>query len=294
MENTLAAPTTTLDQYKRMFADARDLLADNRKDQQIDDDYYHGYQLTAEERRVLQKRKQPDTVFNRYRKAINGTLGVLKQGATDPQAYPRNPGDEDSADVVSKTLRYAADLNDFDDLRIDCAYDYLVPGTCAALVEVDDMRRPKLTQIRWEEFFHDPRSRRKDFSDARYMGIAKWMYADTIIGMYGEKRAEIEATIDSGSTGVTVDDTFQDRPNDNLSQWIDRRKRRLMVVEIYHLEGSAWYRCVFHAGGILEAAVSPWKDDRGKPCCGIEAQSCYVDRENNRMGIGRDMRSPQD
>jgi hypothetical protein len=47
LENAVAsAEGTTLEQYKRMFADARDLLADNRKEQQIDDDYYHGYQLT--------------------------------------------------------------------------------------------------------------------------------------------------------------------------------------------------------------------------------------------------------
>jgi hypothetical protein len=56
--------------------------------------------------RDAQKRGQPDTVFNRYRKAINGTLGVLEDGQTDPRAYGRNPGvDEDSADVVTKTLR---------------------------------------------------------------------------------------------------------------------------------------------------------------------------------------------
>jgi hypothetical protein len=30
-----------------MFSEARDLLAENRREQQIDDDYYHGYQLTA-------------------------------------------------------------------------------------------------------------------------------------------------------------------------------------------------------------------------------------------------------
>jgi hypothetical protein len=289
MENSV-----TIADYKKMFADARDLLADNRKEQQIDDDYYHGYQLTPEERRVLQKRKQPDTVFNRYRKSINGTLGVLQGGETDPRAYGRNPGvDEDAADVVSKTLRFVADLNDFHELRLRCAYDYLVPGTCAALVEVGDDNRPKLTQIRWEEFFHDPRSRMWDFSDARYMGIAKWMYADDLTRMYPDKAKEIEDTL--GSTGpITIDDTFGDRPRDSLSNWVDARKRRLMVVEIYHREGQGWLRCVFHAGGILEASPSPYLNQKKQPECAIVAQSCYVDRENNRMGVGRDLRTPQD
>jgi hypothetical protein len=286
--------STSLDDYKRMFAEARDLLADNRREQQIDDDYYHGYQLTAEERRVLQKRKQPDTVFNRYRKSINGTLGVLDDGATDPRAYGRNPGvDEDAADVVSKTLRFVADINDFHELRLECAYDYLVPGTCAAIVEVDDKNRPTAQQIRWEEHFHDPRARKKDFSDARYQGIAKWMYADFLAAQYPDKAKEIENALNSGGP-ITIDDTFEDRPRDSLSNWIDRRRRRLMVVEIYHKDAKGWNRCIFHAGGILVAEPSPYNDENGKPSCPIIAQSCYVDRENNRMGVGRDLRSPQD
>jgi hypothetical protein len=59
-----------------------------------------------------------------------------------------------------------------------------------------------------------------------------------------------------------------------------------MVVEIYHRDGTGWNRCVFHAGGILEAGPSPYTDEKGKTECPIVAQSCYVDRENNRMGVG--------
>lgn len=289
-----ADPSDDLDiaAYRKMFAEARDLLADNRREQQIDDDYYHGYQLTKEERDKLRLRKQPDTVFNRFRRAINGTLGVLEGGQSDPRAYGRNPGvDEDAADVVTKTLRFAADLNDFEDLRLECAYDYLVPGSCAALVEVDEDRRPKLTQIHWEEFFYDPRSRKRDFSDARYMGIAKWMYADQIAALYPDNKTDIE---DAVSGALTIDETFGDRPAAGLSSWVDRRNRRLMVVEIYHRRDGQWNRCVFHAGGILASGVSEYLDDKKRPDCAIVAQSCYVDRENNRIGIGRDMRSPQD
>jgi hypothetical protein len=295
LENGLTTSATDdLVSYKRMFAEARDLLAENRREQQIDDDYYHGYQLTRAERDVLQKRGQPDTVFNRYRRAINGTLGVLDDGATDPRAYGRNPGvDEDSADVVTKTLRFAADMNDFHELRLECAYDYLNPGVCAAVVEVDEDKRPKCTQVRWEEFFYDPRSRRRDFSDARYMGIARWMYADTVKGLYKDKATEIEDALSDSFSG-SASETFEDRPKDALANWIDRTRRRLMVVEIYHNKGDGWYRCVFHAGGILDKGPSPYQNEKKKPDNAIVAMSCYVDRENNRMGIGRDMRSPQD
>jgi hypothetical protein len=112
-------------------------------------------------------------------------------------------------------------------------------------------------------------------------------------GMYPDKKQEIENTLDVGH-GFTVSDTFEDRPRDQMSNWVDARRRRLMVVEIYHREGQSWNRCVFHAGGILEAGPSPYLDEKKQPECAIVAMSCYVDRENNRVGVGRDMRSPQD
>lgn len=290
-------PELTLENYRRMFADSRDLLSPNRQEQQVDDDYYHGTQLTSAELATLNERKQPTGIFNRFRKSINGTLGVIESGATDPRAYGRNPGvDEDGADVVTKTLRYASELNDFDDLRLACAYDYLVPGHCAVLVEVDDDKKPKLTQIRWEEFFFDPRSRKRDFSDARYMGIAKWMYADDVSALYPAKKSDIDGAFTDtlGSTVGFADETFQDRPRDGLSNWIDLKLRRLMVVEMYHRVDGAWNRCVFFGGGILEAGASPYQDDKKRPDNAIVAMSCYVDKDNNRTGIGRDLRAPQD
>lgn len=284
-----------LDYYQRLFSESRDLLQDARRESRIDDDYYHGYQLTKDERKTLQNRGQPDGVFNRVRKAVNGSLGVLKQGSTDPRAYPRNPQDEDGAEVATKVLRYIADVNRFDARRMDAAFDYLGPGTCAALVTVDQQRKPQYVEINWEEFFYDPRSRKNDFRDARYLGIAKWLYADDVESMYAQAKPDLDAAF---SAEGQFDDTFGDRPNDSYSQWIDRAHRRLMVIEIYCRKGSKWIRAVFFAGGFLEepAEVIFKRRRRGveEAVCPIVAQSCYVDRDNNRYGIIRDMRAPQD
>jgi len=277
--------------YKRMLTEALTLTEAARKDSQIDQDYYDGYQWTPEERRSLTARKQPDLVFNRVRPAINGTLGVIQQGETDPRAYPRNPKDADAADVASKSLRYIADKNRFDDMKLQGAKDYLVAGTCAAVVEYAD-DEIKVELIRHEEFFYDPRARKLDLTDARYMGVAKWMYADDVAEAYPEAKQALETEIGVGEA-VPLDDSMQDRPKDGEIAWVDSKKRRLMVVEMYHKEGG-WQRCVFFSGGVLAKAESPYQDDKGRPCNPIEAQSCYIDRENNRYGLVRDMRGPQD
>ncbi len=281
-----------LAELKRYFEDAQSLTTDARRESQIDGDYYDGYQWTPEERRALRSRRQPDLVFNHVRTAINGTLGVIRQGNTDPKAYGRNPQDEEAADVASKVLRFIADKANFDAVKGDCSKDYLVQGTMAALIGVDG-EEILIEQIRWEEFFYDPRSRRQDFKDARYMGIAKWMYADDVAQLYPDARSALDGAV-SGSAPLSPDWTFQDRPDDaGAIAWVDGKKSRVMVVEIYHREQD-WMRCVFWAGGILDQTVSPYLDDKSRPICPIEAQSCYVDRENNRAGIVRDMRGPQD
>ena len=122
------------------------------------------------------------------------------------------------------------------------------------------------------------------------------MYADDIGSMYPAAKDEIEAAVEAGPPGsaLSIDVSLADRPGDRAAIWCDRRRRRLMVVEIYYREDGTWMRCVFHGQGVLEAGPSPYHDAKGRPDCPIEAQSAYVDRQNNRYGVVRDMRGPQD
>ncbi len=285
--------TPDLARYKRMFTEAQTVTEQARLESQTDDDYFNGYQYTAEERRVLQDRRQPDAIFNRVRPAVLGSLGVIKQGKTSPRAYARNPEDEQSSDVASKVLRFIADESNFHATRIDVSKDYLVEGTGAVIVEPNDKGRIEITQIRWEEFFYDPSARRADFGDARYLGMAKWMYADDVEAMYPELRGQVlNVGMDASMTAMGM--SYADRPNNSAVTWIDPRRRRVLVVELYHREGPTWLRCRFYGNGVLEVGPSPYLDEDNKPACPIIAQSCFVDRQNNRYGIVRDMRGPQD
>lgn len=281
-------------QLKRFFEDARDTNDDYRKESLIDRDYWDGYQWTEEERKVLDARKQPPLYFNEIKLSIRGLVGVWEQGKNDPRAWPRNPQDEDSADVATKVLRYVKDYAEWDAKRTQCALQYFVEGTTAALVQVDEQNRVDVEQIRFEEFFHDPRSRALDFSDARYMGIAKWMFADEVARMYPEASDQVLASVDPTGLGITGD-TFDDRPEGQaIIGWSDPKLKRVFVVEMYHRESFGWARCVFWGGGILEAGPSPYLDANQKPDNPIKARSCYIDRENRRYGEVRDLRSPQD
>jgi hypothetical protein len=281
---------TPVDYYRRLFIESRDLCKEARDESKIDEQFYHGEQLTPAQRRALQRRGQPDTTFNRVRRGVNGTLGVLLQGATMPRAFARNPSDEDAADVASKTLRFICDRLSFKRLRILAARQYLVAGTMSVLIGSDDDGQVTAEHIRWDEFFYDPRSRREDFLDARYMGIAKWVYADTVKRVFPEQVADVDSLL-AGNFGL--DSTFEDKPRDAAMNWVDKKNARVLLVEIYHNDGTGWQRCVFTGAGILESGASPYLDAKGRPSCAIIAQACYIDGDNDRYGIVRDMRAPQ-
>lgn len=283
----------TIEEYRKMFDDYRTTTETNTTQACIDYDYYDGKQLTTDERAKLQKRGQPPIVVNRTRVAINGILGIVARSHTDPKAWPRTPNDEDASSVATDILRYAAEKGRFNRKKTECFKDNLVGGICAMHVGGSDRSVP-LSKVRWEEFFYDPRSREIDFSDARYMGIAKWMFQDDVQAKF--KLDDLNLNTDMGGAiggdlGFSSDAT-SDRP---LNQgWLDIRNRRIMVVELYHRYGKVWNKCTFWAGGVLEEGVSPYKDEYGNTVCPIVAASCYIDRDNNRYGVVRDMRDLQD
>jgi len=289
-KDQLSGSKPTIDRLRKMFDMARDATTRERLAAQKCRDYYDGKQLSHEVLRILGLRRQPPIWTNRIRPAINGIMGTLISAKASPRAYPRNPGNENEADIVTKTLRFIGDTNRFDQTKLDVAENHQVEGIGACIVEQhgEDV---VVTQIRYEEFFRDPFSRRPDFKDAKYLGIAKWLYADDLQRLYPEAYAAMGDPISGGLSGLEA--TWNDRP-DNALPWIDAAKRRLMVVELYYHEDGKWQRCVYCAAGVFEQQESPYRDDKGQAICPIEAVSCYVDRENVRYSGVLDMIPIQD
>lgn len=274
-----------LEQLKRFYREARDATDTARKEADLAQDYYDNKQWTSEQIKALRKRKQPEIWINRIAPAVNGILGVLEGGSGDPRAFPRTNEDNNAAEVATDALRYAADNCRWDRVKLSAAKTYLITGIGAVIIEVDEKLDPVARIIRQGEFLYDPYSRDPDFEDARYMGVAKWMYVDLV------KEAYPEADIDPKAispAGMQWDD--EDKPN-NI--WADSAKNRVLVCEMY-INDKGWKRVVYWGGGILEEGESPYQDEDGKPSNPIVAQSCFVDRDNARYGIVKAMVPIQD
>lgn len=283
----------SIETLRRGFDEAReDTNGDSVKNQKARDYFDGPGQLSSEVRATLKTRNQPAIYTNRIRPAINGILGVLEAARSDPQAYPRNPDDQDSADVASKVLRYIADDSDFADVKMEVAESFLVEGTGAVIIEMDG-DRIVATQIRWKEFYADRYSRRNDFGDARYMGMAKWMDADQVTQKWQVRMDEIGDPLRPEGAGLFGSDKFDDVGDDG-SGWINTRRRRVLLVEEYRIVGGEWKRIVYIASGVLEYGPSPYLDDKQRPANPIIATSCYVDAKNWRYGPIQDMIPIQD
>lgn len=281
-----------LDTYKRLFTEARDLTQTARTVAQKHRRYYDG-KIDEKLKTSLRRKRQPDFTINRVRPGVEGMVGVVEKGKSDPRAWPRTPQDEAASEVATDTLRYVADINRWQQNKLKVFRNICVEGTAAAITEVDDQLEVRIRRIRFEEFFYDPYSREPDFSDASYMGVAKWQYVDELISAYPDQEAALRLICSNGDTGAS-DATWNDRPDDNSTMWTDPRRKRMLAVEMYKRERGQWMKCVFVGSLKLEEGVSPYEDNEGKPCNPIEAQSAYVDDENQRYGVVADMVGPQD
>lgn len=266
---------------------------DARKDAETCRDYYDGKQLTPEELQALQLRKQPAVISNRIAPKIDALLGYEKKQRTDPKAYPRTPKHEKEAQSCTDALRFVCDENNFQQIRSEVAENNFLEGAGAVVVGVKKKGNGQvdvsLNHIPWDRFYYDPHSRKRDFSDANYLGVVVWMDEEDAQRTYGGKEDVIAGCyLESESDS----DTFGDRPK---LPWSDKRRKRVRVLQHRYLEGGTWMQATLCKGGYLrDPQPSPFLDEDGRPECDIIAQSAYVDRENNRYGPAKRMISPQD
>jgi hypothetical protein len=282
-----------LEKYKSQFEDYLTDTIDARRVSEKCRDYYDGNQWTAEEINVLAKRKQAPIVVNRVKPKVEGLKGLLSIRKTDIKAFPRNIGqDEESSHAITDALRYVYDSNDFDTIKADCFENKIIEGVCAISVETIIKRNEpeiKINAIMWDRFYFDPLARKKNFSDARYMGEMIWLDKDQLVELFPNKEEEINSLPEIDDSG---DETTADKP---LWKTGVGNRQRFRICKHYSIENGKWMVSVFCGDTfLLEPTESPYLDEEGKPDCPIIADTAYIDRNNARYGEVKSFLSQQD
>ena len=178
------------DQYTTWWREAVNGYAEPRKQHIRDEEYYDGDikgtgwgHWTESQLTKLGIRNQPPVTRNIVCRKVNAICGVEQRSRSEPRALPRTPKDQKSAEIATDSLRYIKEQTHWINTKSEKVLEAVKIGFAAVEIGGAPDRVP-VTPIAWKDFFFDPRSRMFDFSDARYLGVAKWLDADVAKATY--------------------------------------------------------------------------------------------------------------
>jgi len=271
--------------------EAEDATSDSRALSEKGRDYYDSNQLTAEEIKAQNKRKQAPVVINRVKPKMDALMGIEQANKTTCKAFPRTQKHQEAAESCTEAERFVLQDNSYGKIRAAAWENMIIEGTggCEVIVEPSkreaDGVRITINHIMWDRIIYDPHSRTKSFDPrtCRYLGQVVWMDFDEAAAMYPEAKNILESMQSDSAT-------FDDKP-----RWMDNTRRRCKIVELYYKQdGEVWYACFTGGGFCKEPMVSPYVNEEGETEWPYEFGSLFVDRDGGRYGATKQLLDVQD
>lgn len=203
---------------------ARDMQADNRREQQTDADYYDHLQYTQEEIQAMRERGQAPLVFNLCKLAVDWLHGTETRSRWDWAIRPRTPNDEATVKAKQAYIKYLDDLNYARWARSQAFLDSLKVGV--GWNEVSASADPDTPPVmieheRWRNVWWDPYSRQPLLKDCRYLIRKRTLDVEFAVAMFPQheqmiyQSASVEGRL--GFAGFDVYDIDDDLPQ----LWLD-------------------------------------------------------------------------
>lgn len=281
-------PVTRLRQQYIDYLTAKVLEYEEQKESRH---YFHGSQWNPEDIRILKARRQPIVTFNRINRKIDSIVGLVQKLRQDPKAFATSPQFQAGADIATRCIRSVLTASQFETLDFECTRQAAMEGigVLEMRIETGDQGDPDigLFSVFGDDFFYDPRSFRPDFSDARYMGIAKWLDVEEAIELFPDQEDELRTLMVETGFDLT---THSDRE----FKWIYVNEKRLRLVEHWYKHRGNWYWAFYCSMILLAQGESPFRDERGRPENKFIAFSAAVDHEGDRYGFVRTLKGAQD
>jgi hypothetical protein len=285
---------------RKQFTDYVTIKQNEIEEARLAIQYYHGKQFTVDQLKRLKDRGQAPVIFNRVVRKVNGLVGALKKLRGDPKAFGRNAPDEAGAELATQCVRYALDASDWGTQESEA----LTMGACTGIVVAElalpmgDQQDPDVdvTAADPRSFFYDARSLKLDFSDARFMGVSKFMTQDEFEemfpgepdpenGEYGKGRwEECFGSSDEGQTQFDSD----------LAYLWSQGRSKLRVIEHWYRVKREWRYCFYAGSVILAYGRSPFYDEKGQTICRFIAFAVSIDEDGDHYGFVRHFKGPQD
>ena len=280
VENPLS-DGSSLSEKVKWFEDSETALEDANLEAERWRDYYDLDQWTQDELEHLEARGQPPTTTSRPSQKINYIIGIEEDTRVVPEAFPRTQMDDDDANACTDILRAASDIAGFEDVRPDVLENMAIEGRGAAILEpevTEDERGEKdlnwiLKYLPWDQFAYDARSKRRDFSDARWKAAVVWMDLDDAIAhpIYGEHAEVLKQSVEKCAS----DSMYSEKPQ----IWATRKPDRVRIVHMFYREKGRWAECHFiKEQYLVKPKWSILRDTKGRNLCRIIAAAAFRSR----------------
>lgn len=295
MEQILASSKSddgrSLTSCRKQYEDFVALKTGEQQEQKQARLYYHASHWTASQLSELKKRGQPPTTTPLFARKVNGFVGLVERLRQDPKAYPRTGHEDQGAELCTAALRYALDQQEWESVSplvtLNSAVDGiggvevgLEPGDSGVEGDYDI----SVAKIDPEAFFYDPRSFNHDFSDARFMGVAKWVDLDDARDMYPEAEDGIDKLGDGQGAEFVLD-------NDRSVKWVNADQGQIFVVEHWYKRGQKWLYKIYCGNTLLDSGQSYLQDEKGVDICRFIVYRSFVDQDGDSYSFFRNMRS---
>ena len=308
LRNVLPEPTDSLARCRKWFQSAVDSGQRWREEAKEDYEFMAGKQWTDKELETFHNTGRPTITINRIKPLLNILSGYQRLNRYDIDFLGRTNDDVELCQVRRGITKYVMDRCDYDTVEsqvfMDCAiggvgwfnirykFDHEIQDGEAVIERVDPFG-----------LYVDPEAHELDFSDAKFLILAKWVGKDELKQVYPEQADAIEnnfalydTTENESEQRIEIDPLYYSGELKKVRVvecWYKERELQQVATatgQIAQIPVTAVKLCVFFDRTLLEEIPSPYQ----------HGEFPYVPMLYHYYGVGdtpagfvRDLKDPQ-
>ena len=239
------------DVYTRVIDDienARPLFADMWAEARRNSQFVQGNQWDMDEREAHERQNRIPYVFDQISPKVNAVLGVHSARRVEASVIPTEPGDEPTAFVANRLIKWCEQINRMDEVESEVFYDMIVKKVGCTVTRwalTDTLSgRPVVERVPVYQMMWDPNAVDVSLADAKWMcrvipvtrqdAIERWPEFDEAIrnaGGYGDESSLVRTDV------MTARQRFMAQSGRAISE-IDLRGD---IIVIEHFEKARQY-----------------------------------------------------
>lgn len=164
------------DVYTRIFDDietARPLFAEMWAEARRNSEFVQGRQWDDDEREAHERQNRIPYVFDQISPKVNAVLGVHSARKVEASVVPTEPGDEPTAYIANRLIKWCEQINRMDEIESEVFYDMIVKkvGCTVTRWALSDTLsgRPVIERVPVYQMMWDPNAVDVSLADAKWM-----------------------------------------------------------------------------------------------------------------------------